>query len=186
MRPNPAGRGGRKPRKPLNRELLEALALHYVGRYATSRAKLSRYLERKLYERGWEDEQGPDVAALVARFARAGYVNDSAYAAMRARDLAARGYGEGRLKQRLYADGIGEGESEEARQIAADARVDAALAFAARRRLGPYASAPLADEKARERALSAMVRAGHAFALAKRILALAPGAQVDVSTLFDE
>lgn len=183
MRPNPSSNRGRKPRKPLDSAQLEALALHYVGRYATSRAKLTRYLERKIHERGWDSEAAPDVAGLVGRFVRAGYIDDAAYAATRARDLASRGYGEARLRQRLYADGIAEDDREEAHAIAADQRVEAALSFAARRRLGPYATAPLMDEKARERALSAMIRAGHGFALAKRILALDPGAEIDPSAL---
>ena len=34
-----------------------------------------------------------------------------------------------------------------------------------------------------EKALSAMIRAGHGFALAKAILALAPGAEVDEEQL---
>lgn len=183
MRPNPAGRGSRKPRKPLDSEQLDALALHYVGRYATSRAKLIRYLDRKIRERGWDGASGPDVGGLVERFVRAGYINDAAYAATRARDLSLRGYGEGRLRQRLYADGIAEEDREEAQAIASEQGVDAALRFAARRRFGPYASTAIVDEKARERALSAMVRAGHGFALAKKILAMAPGEEPDRDAL---
>ncbi|MBW0144562.1 regulatory protein RecX [Sphingomicrobium clamense] len=183
MSADPAPKRRKKRRKPLDSEQLEALALHYVGRYATSRSKLSRYLDRKIYERGWEGECGPDVPGIVERFAKAGYVDDSAYAAMRARDLAARGYGEGRLRQRLYADGIADDDSEEARAIAQANRAEAAIAFASRRRFGPFAVAPLEDQKAREKALSAMIRAGHSFEISKRILAMAPGDPISAETL---
>lgn len=168
----------RKRGKPLDSERLEALALHYLGRFATSRAKLERYLARKVAERGWEGEGAPDIAGIVARAVRAGYVDDRAYAAMRARDLSARGYGAGRLKQRLYADGISEDDRGAALDHAGEERVASALAFARRRRLGPYASEPIEDEAQRQRALAAFARAGHDFALSRAILALEPGADV--------
>ena len=52
-----AARKPRKPRPPLNAAKLEELALGYVGRFATSRAKLLSYLKRKLRERGWDGDQ---------------------------------------------------------------------------------------------------------------------------------
>ena len=51
---------------------LRDLAIHYVGRYATSRKKLSDYLLRKLRERGWESENAADVEGLIADFVRLG------------------------------------------------------------------------------------------------------------------
>ena len=54
----------------------------------------------------------------------------------------------------------------------------AALKFAQRRGLGPFAVQGC-DQHGRDKALSAMVRAGHGFALAKAIVSLAPGAEVD-------
>ena len=41
---------------PLDSAQLEALAVSYVARYATSCAKLSRYLARKIRARGWTSE----------------------------------------------------------------------------------------------------------------------------------
>ena len=41
-------------RRPLDPARLEELALAYVARFATSAAKLERYLPRKLRERGWD------------------------------------------------------------------------------------------------------------------------------------
>ena len=66
----------RKQRPPLDREALERLALHYAGRYATTRAKLRLYLSRKLRERGWDGEGQAPVEALVERFAQLRYVDD--------------------------------------------------------------------------------------------------------------
>lgn len=185
MRHSSPARSRKSRTKPLDSQGLETLALHYLSRFATSRAKLARYLDRKVKERGWEGESAPDIEGIVARCARARYVDDAAYAAMRGRDLAARGYGPQRLRQRLYADGIAEDEAREALDAAEQTKVDAALAFAARRRLGPYAASPPADEKARQRALSAMMRAGHELALAKAILARPPGEEVEPADFLD-
>ena len=59
--------------KPLNRVKLRDLALHYVGRYATSRAKLAAYLTRKIRERGWEEgESEADIDGMIEDFNRLG------------------------------------------------------------------------------------------------------------------
>lgn len=158
------------------------MALFYVGRFATSRAKLISYLKRKIRERGWEDTVEPDVEAVADRLVRLGYVDDAAFALSKARTLTIRGYGEGRVRQSLRAAGIGEEDSAGARELAAASAVSAAVKFAQRRGLGPFAARDL-DPRAREKALSAMIRAGHRFALAKAILSLAPGADVDEQQL---
>jgi len=158
---------------------LERLALDYVSRYATSRAKLRAYLIRKLSERGWAEEEGglraeEVVDALVGRFAERGYVDDRALADARARSMTARGYGARRLSGALRALGISDEDAADARGTADGHAWEAALRFARRRRICPFATKPL-DEGARRRAFAAMMRAGHAPELAKRIVAAAPG-----------
>ena len=179
-------RGGpRKPRPPLDEDKLNELALAYVARFATSRAKLAAYLARKLRERGWDGAGQPPVEALVAKAAALGFVDDAAFALSKARSLTARGYGERRVDQALYAAGIADGDGEAARGHARDDAVEAALRFARRRRIGPFA-AGRPDPAVREKALAAMVRAGHGFRLAKAILTMPPGAEVDRQALEDE
>ena len=164
-------------------ESLQELALRYVGRYATSRGKLTSYLNRKVRERGFEGDGDTAIADLVAKFADRGYVDDAAYAAMKARDLAARGYGERRLGNTLYAAGISDKDGEEARAIGANKRVHAALAYARRRRFGPFAVEKVSDRKLFEKQMSAMLRAGHPPALSRKILDLAPGVEPDPDAL---
>src|SRR5690606_22662366 len=48
-----ATKAARRAPKPLDAARLDELALTYVARFATSAAKLERYLKRKLRERGW-------------------------------------------------------------------------------------------------------------------------------------
>ena len=177
-----ASRRPRKPRPPLTAAKLEELALHYVGRFATSRAKLISYLKRKLRERGWEGAGEPDLDCLAAKLVGLGYVDDRAYAVSKARSLTSRGYGERRVGQALALAGIGEDDGTEARSLAQGDSVNAALRFARRRSLGPFAkTAP--DPRERERALAAMVRAGHRFALARAIIDLEPGSEADPESL---
>ena len=101
----------RKPRPPLDAAKLEELAISYVGRFATSRAKLAAYLNRKLASAGGPGEGEPPVEALADRLAQLGYVDDRAYALAKARSLSARGYGRGRVRQALTQAGIAEENS---------------------------------------------------------------------------
>jgi len=164
----------RKPRPPLDEAGLERLGLLYAGRYATTRARLGAYLARKLRERGWSGSGRPPVEPLVERFARLGYVDDRAFATARTASLMRRGYGEHRVDQALRAAGIAAEDSGHARQEAREGAWAAALRFAARRRIGPYAeSAP--GREARQKAAAAMLRAGHALDTVRRLLDAAPG-----------
>ncbi len=164
----------RDPPPPLKPADLERLALRYVERYATTRAKLADYLARKLRERGWAGEGAADPRALAERMAELGYVDDRLYAQAKAGAMARRGLGGRRVRQALRFAGV---EDADAEAIAPDTIGDgvaSALAFARRRRFGPYAVAP-ADRPLREKQLAAMVRAGHAPGLARTILGMAPG-----------
>ena len=172
-------RTGRKPRPPLDKERLNELALFYVGRFATTRAKLAAYLGRKLRERGWNGPGEPDVDALVERFAEMGLIDDALYALSKSRSLSERGYGAGRVRLALRAAGIGEEDSAAAQDLAANEAVDAALRFAKRRRIGPFAASK-PDRPAREKALAAMVRAGHGFEIARALIDCEPGEEPEL------
>jgi regulatory protein len=172
----------RRPRPPLNAGTLKELALAYVGRFATTRARLARYLAGKLRERGWEGDQEPDIAGIVEHCGRLGFVDDAAFALSKARSLTGRGYGSGRVRQSLRAAGVTDEDAQPARELADQEAVEAALRLARRKRIGPYAPAPM-EREAREKALAAMIRGGHSFGLARAIVALGPGAKLDLDAL---
>ncbi|MBX7527785.1 regulatory protein RecX [Qipengyuania vesicularis] len=162
----------RRTPKPLDRTRLNDLALHYVARFATSSGKLESYLRRKLRERGWDGDSEPDIAGLVTRFAEKNYVDDAAYARMKASGLLARGYGARRVEQTLRADGLAEDVRQANSPDEAQAR-EAVLSYVRRRRFGPFrivprGESPDAAHKAREKQLAAIVRAGHSFDHARR------------------
>lgn len=159
--------------KPLDAAALERLALRYVERFATTRGKLTHYLRRKVRERGWLGGVLPDPAALADRMAALGYIDDRGYAATKAGAMARRGLGARRVIAALHAAGVGEDD----RPAINDAAPAAALAFARRKRLGPFAAA-VPDRDARTRQLAQFLRAGHRVELAKRLLAMRPGDEI--------
>ena len=158
---------------PLDAARLDRLALRYVERYATTRGKLRDYLTRKVRERGWEGADPADPAALAERMAELGYIDDRGFAEARAAAMGRRGLGARRIAGAFHQAGIA-AEDAEAVRPAIDARAESsALAFARRRRLGPFGNGD-ADRSVRDRALAAMLRAGHGFDLSRRIVALTP------------
>ena len=172
----------RRPPRPLDPARLDALALAYVGRFATTRAKLAVYLRRKLAEKGWDAPRPPEIEPLVERLAQLGYIDDAAFALAKARSLGQRGYGERRVDLALRQAGVDDSDGAPAKAVASDGATAAAIRYAQRRRLGPFATEP-ADRKQRDRALSAMIRAGHNFDLARRLINLLPDPKVDIDTL---
>ncbi|WP_368077257.1 regulatory protein RecX [Sphingomonas faeni] len=175
-----AGGGGRNaeraPLKPLDAAALERMALRYVERFATTRGRLTDYLMRKIRERGWDggSTAAPaEPAELAQRMADLGYVDDRAFAEQRAAAMQRRGLGARRVAGAFREAGIDEGDAESVAPAIADRAVESALAFARRKRIGPYGNGE-GDRKLHEKQLAAMMRAGHRFDLARKIVAAPP------------
>jgi regulatory protein len=167
----------RRQPKPLDGPKLEELALAYVARFATSAARLERYLVRKLRERGWEGEREPEPAAIAARFVEFGYIDDEAYARAKSGSLLRRGYGPRRVSQALGEAGISTAIREETRPGAGEAR-RAALALARKRGFGPFGPEP-PDRPRREKQIAAMLRAGHSLDSAREMVDAASSAAAE-------
>ena len=163
---------------PLDTQALDRLALRYVERFATTRGRLADYLRRKVRERGWD---GPpvDPREVAERMAALGYVDDRAFAEARATSMTRRGLGARRIAGVFRQDGIDEADAAAIAPAIAKNALDAALAFARRKRIGPWSLA-VAARPAAEKQLAAMLRAGHPFDLARRIVALPPGIELDL------
>jgi regulatory protein len=169
----------RRPLAPLQAADLERLALRYVERYATTRERLAEYLARKIRERGWAGEIAPDLTALAERMAELGYVDDRAFAEAKANAMARRGLGARRVAEALRHAGV---ERADAAMLAPDIEARAAtsaLAFARRKRIGPFGH-EIPDRALREKQFAAMLRAGHPIDLARAIVCMAPGEDVDM------
>lgn len=177
----PRGSRTRTPPPPLDAAALDRLALRYVERFATTRGKLADYLRRKIRERGWQGDP-VDPAAVAERMAGLGYVDDRLYAESKAAALTRRGFGANRVADALRQARVDEADAAPARSIAAEGEGASALAFARRKRIGPFAAEP-PDPARRQKQIAAMVRAGHGFALARRIVETPPGALPEINDL---
>jgi regulatory protein len=163
--------------RPLDLSTLQALAVRYVGRYATTRVRLAVYLERKVAERGWVGEGAPPVVAIVERCVDAGYVDDQAFAEAKSRSLARQGYGHRRIEAALKHSGIARGLTEALRPDEG-AAFESARIFARKRRIGQFSTQP-ADQALRRRQFAAMIRAGHSPQLAGYFLGSVPDTDAD-------
>jgi len=157
-------------KKSYDTATLERLAIHYVARYATTAAKLRAYLDRKVRVRDSDETEEVDLDGIVAKIVEMGFVDDAAFAEMRAGALARRGYGARRVRAALDHAGV-------ATEVAATAinngpitAIEAAHLFAKRKRIGPYSEQAPTPEM-RRRAVSTMLRAGHDYADVRAILA---------------
>lgn len=164
----------RSPLTPLNSADLERFALRYVERYATTRARLADYLRRKIRERGWGGEAAPDLTGLAQRMAELGYVDDRLYAESKASAMTRRGLGARRVGEALRYAGVDSEDTEALAPALARDAAASAIAFARRKRIGPYGS-DSPDRAMQEKQLGAMLRAGHPLSLSRTIIRMAPG-----------
>jgi regulatory protein len=160
---------------------IERWALAYLGRFASSAENLRRVLLRRVRRRLPDDREAAAQAAaavdaLVARYRASGLVDDAAYAAGRARARLRRGQSLRTIRAGLAAKGVAAGDAKAAidalREEGGDPDLAAAIAFARRRRLGPYRRAPAAEgtDELRLKELGAFARAGYSRAVAQAVL----------------
>ena len=170
-------RRGRGPREATAKYLRNS-ALHYLDRYATSSAHLRRLLLNKVARsaraHGTDAAAGAAaVEALIAEFLGAGVLDDARYAEDRALILFRRGASARAIRGALLAKGVAPESIETALERlgaeAAETELAAALAYARRRRLGPYRS-PQARAAMREKDLAALGRRGFGYDLARRVI----------------
>ncbi len=170
-------RRGRGPREAPAKSLRNS-ALHYLDRYATSSAHLRRLLLAKVARsaraHGTDPQAGAAaVDALIAEFLGAGLLDDARYADDRALALFRRGASARVIRGALLAKGVASELIEPALERlggeAAEPELAAALAYARRRRLGPYRS-PQARAAMREKDLAALGRRGFGYELARRVI----------------
>jgi regulatory protein len=167
-----------------SKDVLHEAALAYLTRTPATAATLTRVLGRKIATwarqaaRASDDPEtiATDVArcheaalAIVARFREVGLVNDAAFAASRARSLSRAGRSRRAIAAHLTAKGVDGQTLREALPTDAAVELAAAVAFARKRRIGPFVREE-PDPKAKQKALAAMARAGFAWSVCERVL----------------
>ena len=171
----------RGPKKATAR-YLENSAAHYLGRFATSRAHLRQLMMQKVKRsaehHGTDPAEGEKfVDDIIAKFEKYGFLDDKAYAEMRARSLHAKGTPVRGIRYKLMQKGLGEDHIEAAlehladEERAADLDLTAALTLARRRRIGPYRTddKDVRDER-REKDMAVLARAGFSYDVVCQIL----------------
>jgi regulatory protein len=168
-------------------ERLEKSALAYLERFESSAETLRRVLRRRV-ERAVREGVGERaeglalVEATVAKMVRLGLVDDRRFAENKVASLHRAGRSARAIRLRLASKGIDAALVDAAVARRSDdaehAELEAALALARRRRLGPFRPAAERDA-ARAKDLAALGRAGFSYALARRVVLAASGEELE-------
>ena len=166
---------------PITAKYLQNAAVFYLERYASSAEGLRRVLRRRvskarMLEAPVMENVEEAIEAVVQKFVTAGLLDDKAFAQTKARSLHRRGMSGRLTRQRLQVAGVGREDVDQAMTALDDElgtdpakrELQAALAFARRRRLGPFRLKDRDDNKTRD--LASMARAGFAYALARKVI----------------
>lgn len=172
----------RKPKR-LGRADLDQVALEYLARFATTETRVRDMLVRRIRRSAQAHDEDPAallaavpdiVQSLVARK----LLDDRVFATMKAASLARRGTSRRQIGAKLSQLGLDADMRDAAlahvTEEFGDSDIAAAVAYAKRRRIGPYRARHIAGAQrlAQERRdLAAMARAGFSFALSRQVLA---------------
>ena len=171
-------RASRPPLPPTPARLHER-ALRYLERFATTSAHLRKVLLRRAERDAVALELDPttvraDVDAVVKRVVAAGLVDDRLFAASRTRRLSEAGRSPTRIRAALMGKGLDEQAVAAAwrglEEDQGDPELAAAMAYARRRRLGPWRTAEARLEH-RAKDLAALARAGFGYRVARLVVA---------------
>jgi regulatory protein len=168
----------RRPPKKATAKHLENVALWYLQRFAASADSLRRVLMRRVEKSARahdtdREEGAAFVEDFIARFRQSGLLDDRVYAEGRTLSLHRRGISTHGIRARLAAKGVGAGDIDAALAMLRDETNDpdlaAAIAYARRRRIGPWRTRGDREEL-RERDLAALARQGFGYDIARRVI----------------
>lgn len=164
----------RGPPPPPDATSLREAALSHLARFETTRSGLARVLARRIGRwsvRAAAAGEAPEtiarvvhdateaVEAVVSSLAASDAVDDTRFAVRQASADARAGRSSRASGMRLAAKGVATELARAASSRSSEAELEAAVAHARRRRLGPFARTP-EDAAARLRALGSFARAG--------------------------
>ena len=169
----------KRPRR-ITPEYLERAALHHLERYASSSENLRRVLTRRVWKaarlaedgNAVEEEQAAAwIETVVEKLQRGGLLDDRAYAEGRVVALRRQGESARGIAMKLGAKGVPRDTVDAALELDEPENDDvaAAVAYARRRRLGPWRK-PEEREERRDRDMAALARKGYRLELCRRVI----------------
>lgn len=171
---------GRAPKQaePLTRLKVEQMALAYVNRFDCTASKLKKHLAERVRKQGGDENAEAWIAELIERYLGSGVLNDVRFAKNLATQLTTRGKSSRMISQKLAMRGVSSEVAQELmttrRQDEPNAELEAARAFARKRRLGAHRDAEKRAEF-RQKDLAALARQGFSFDTAKKALGALDG-----------
>jgi regulatory protein len=173
MPPPPPPKAQQGP--PPDARSLHDAAVRHLARYSATQVGLLRVLGRRIDRWARAAEAAPEIVAtaqqaardVVAKLAAVGAVDDAAFAARRARSLARAGRSRRAIGAHLAARGVS-AELTAALPYDPEAELTAALAYARRRRMGPFRQPP--DPEQHMRDMGRLARAGFPQNIASAVL----------------
>ncbi len=170
---------GRRAPAKISPRYLQWVTARYLDRYSSSEENLRRLLNQRVYRSARHHEADAEpwkklVDEEISRLVRIGHLDDARYAYERARSLHRRGNSPRAIRSKLSAKSVPSSAIDEALQRlaedGADLELEAALTFARKRRLGPWARERSDERERRNKDLGRFARAGFSYAIASRIL----------------
>lgn len=167
----------KKP-KPATVARLNNIALYYLERFSSSSENLRRVLMRRVdksvYELGTDREEGQKaVDEIVERFIEVGLLNDKDYAQSVAFSQQRQGKSLKAIRLKLMSKGVQSYDIEAAlealeEEIGTNTDLSAAIAYARKRRLGPYRVKD--REERRDKDMAALARQGFSYDIAQKVI----------------
>jgi len=170
----------KKPRKPKEPTVkwLRDQALRYLNRFPATTTKMRQHLYKKaepnleFFELS-ENEVLGNIDQVIDTLVQAGFMNDTEFAASKARVMSRQGKSLKQIQLKLQELGFSEELVEKAisalGEDIADLDLKAAARFVKRRKFGPYKPKESRQER-REKELASLARQGFSYGVATRVL----------------
>ena len=170
----------RRPTPPLTENWLTTEAIRHLQRWPASESRVRRLLWQRVkraqsFHGGTKEEAAPMVEAALARLIKTQMLDDGRFAQLWVDHLRRRGTSTRMIEKKLREKGVASSHISHALRAyepddGGDPEEASALAYAQRRRLGPYRRPYDPDPNRRRKDLAAMARAGFSYGVASAIL----------------
>ena len=168
----------RKVPRKVTPSSLENAALYYLQRFATSSENLRQVLSRRVNRSAKHHDTDIEACAsliddLIRRYLESGLLDDRVYARAQATSLNRRGKSVRTIRVALAQKSIPGSIIDETLDALSEELGEpdlaAAIAYARKRRFGPYRNPDTPSEK-KEKELAALARSGFSYSMARRII----------------